>query len=182
MRYKKTDLLCLFYSSVTLEVHGHVVLYPGRLAVSCLDTLFPLSLSFIFAVFFLISLALYHSRRLPWRGETCLYRAATLKWISWYIRSPFHFPGMWPGSYWWCGFRRQWTGPEVKLLLCYCTCLLSYWKSNSSAVACEPDLPSGFFSAQEEKRQRDETKSVCLCVFMHASMCMSFIFPTSTAI
>lgn len=87
---------------------------------------------------------------------------------------------MWPGSYWWRGIRRQRTGPEVKLLRCCPIGLLGSGKANSSAAACEPDLPSGFNRTGGEKQGNRECVCVCLCEFMHASM--SFIFSTSTAV
>ena len=73
---------------------------------------------------------------------------------------------MWPGSYWWRGIRRQRTGPEVKLLRCCPTGLLGSGKANSSAAACEPDLPSGFNRAGGEKQGNREC--VCLSVWIHA--------------
>lgn len=69
---------------------------------------------------------------------------------------------MWPSSYWWRGIRRQRTGPEVKLLGCCCTCLLSFWKFLLWLV--NQTCPLGF-SAQEEKRQGDK---VCVSVWIHA--------------
>lgn len=43
--------------------------------------------------------------------------------------------------------------------------------------------PLGFLVHKRGKKAgRWDDECVCLCVFMHASMCMSFIFPTSTGI
>lgn len=141
-----------------------------RLTVPCPDTLFPPFFSFILHFFFffffslLLSLleALLKKRNLPVQGSS-------LKWISWYIRSPFHFPGMWPGSYWWRGIRRQRTGPEVKLLLCYCTersveGLWQFYCGLWTRLALQ-----ALMCRRKKKKLGDEMRSACVheCKHVH---------------
>lgn len=114
--------ICFTLIYYTVELH-HLDECPVSLAPHCSMSWYLISsfllicfALFLSSFFLLLSLleAVLKKRNLPVQGSN-------LKRISWYIRSPFHFPGMWPGSYWWRGIRRQRTGPEVKLLLCYCT-------------------------------------------------------------
>lgn len=152
-----------------------------RLSVLCPDILFLPSLSSIMQLPFSFFSFLY-TQRLPSRGGTCLYSASL--WNGYcYIYPSFLFPGMWPGSYWWRGVRRQWAGSKVKAfafaLLCLTVCSAALtvllWPVNQTC-------PLGF-SAREKKKKSSKMRwgvwafvciRVCSCTCMQACACLLF--------
>lgn len=135
---------------------------------------FLLPLSFILALFY-ISVTPIAPAGSPWRGDLPV-QGSTLKWISWYIRSPFHFPGMWPGSYWWRGIRWQRPGPEVRLVLCYCTRLPTRLKIQQFCCGWWTRLALWVFCTGGGKKSREMRRRVCVCVCSCMQACACLLF------
>lgn len=78
--------------------------------------------------------------------------------------------GMWPGSYWWRGVRRQRPGPEVRRFRRRrCFRLATPVVLRLVNQTC----PQGFTAGEGRCNVR---ACLCVCVCTHASMRMSFIF------
>ena len=102
-------VLCQFFLSFF-----SVLMAPGCLVPSL--PIFPSPLSYTFFIYIPHPTA-------PW-GKCCsgepvsAWHDNSLAWNRspiWIDLVSLYFLGMWPGSYRWCGFRRQWAGSEVRI-------------------------------------------------------------------